>query len=111
MTFDTVDRVRTVKLLGSKDMNGKSREWQQPNQTKKLKPIVCAAKTVSGFGATGQITPNAWISSSEKLNSGQFCNKHEEVSINLNSSVLVRKANKLGEYQISYVPRVREDRG
>ncbi|GFW02257.1 hypothetical protein TNCV_2383801 [Trichonephila clavipes] len=35
MTFDTVDGVRTVKSLRSKDMNGKCCKGQQPNQTKK----------------------------------------------------------------------------
>ncbi|GFW94944.1 hypothetical protein TNCV_1464431 [Trichonephila clavipes] len=35
MTFDTVDGVRTVKSLGSKDMDVKCRKWQQPNQTKR----------------------------------------------------------------------------
>ncbi|GFX20745.1 putative transposase [Trichonephila clavipes] len=34
MTFDTADGVRTAKSLGSKDMDAKCREWQQPNQTK-----------------------------------------------------------------------------
>ncbi|GFV21240.1 hypothetical protein TNCV_183911 [Trichonephila clavipes] len=35
MAFKTVHGVKTVKSLGSKDMNGKCRERQQPNQTKK----------------------------------------------------------------------------
>ncbi|GFU93231.1 transposable element Tcb1 transposase [Trichonephila clavipes] len=35
MFFDTVDGVKTLKPLGSKDMNAKCHEWQQPNQIKK----------------------------------------------------------------------------
>ncbi|GFW99050.1 hypothetical protein TNCV_1782691 [Trichonephila clavipes] len=36
MTFDSVDGVRTVKSLGSKDMDAKCRKWQQPDQTKRF---------------------------------------------------------------------------
>ncbi|GFS98221.1 transposable element Tcb2 transposase [Trichonephila clavipes] len=39
MTFDTVDGVRTVKSLGSKDMDAECRKWQQPNQTKRTPSI------------------------------------------------------------------------
>ncbi|GFW57905.1 hypothetical protein TNCV_1418521 [Trichonephila clavipes] len=40
MNFDTVNGVRTVKSLGSKEMNGKCREWQQPNQSKKSPSLI-----------------------------------------------------------------------
>ncbi|GFX48308.1 hypothetical protein TNCV_4613081 [Trichonephila clavipes] len=48
MTLDTVDGVRTVKSLGSKDMNGKCREWQQLNQTKKFVPCLNCGGRVGG---------------------------------------------------------------